>query len=340
MSVPGCPGSVFSLLDRNFDGELSAKDFERLATFNADKFLLSLEQLKTFAQKSFGGIDQAYQKFLAVEHAQQKASAPGTVPRDSVSFKSFEKVCAQHQFSKALPDADLRMLFLFLDEASGKRSNGQLTKPEWSLLKSFDCNAVTGHPARLRKFITDHYGGVDEAFQAIHTSWLKRALMKGLKQLAIAGMARALLRLPDAGSPSGNNEPSSQTSLADLPFLELSVEKHRKRHAQHRSLSIGAQINDVRDLAECPSYNSTEPLCAGVRSLLLSRQMSGAKMGAITGHPNRGMSDYRPNSAFPVKKVAFQSRPQPDSAGRTFLSRPASGTSFSSFTRTGRMIGP
>merc|ERR1719478_666784 len=93
------------------------------------------------------------------------------------------------------------MMVLFLDEASGKHADGQLTQSEWSLLKGLDSKALTGSPARLRKMLVKEYGGMDQAFQHIHTSWLQRALAKGLKQLALSGLARVLSEQPDISNP-------------------------------------------------------------------------------------------------------------------------------------------
>merc|ERR1712220_21568 len=98
---------------------------------------------------------------------------------------------------------DMRMLVLFLDEASGKHADGTLTQSEWSLLKGLDSKALRGSPARLRKRRESQYGGLDEAFLHIHTVWLQRALAKGLKQQAMVGVMRALSEQPETGrSPS------------------------------------------------------------------------------------------------------------------------------------------
>lgn len=104
---PPAVRSVFSLLDRNFDGEVSVRDFQRLIDFNVEQFLISIEALKRFVEERFGGVDEAFKKFLAREQAQQ---APGSVPAKSVSYSSFEKACTQVGFKKIAPDADLRML--------------------------------------------------------------------------------------------------------------------------------------------------------------------------------------------------------------------------------------
>merc|ERR1719456_2057211 len=122
------------------------------------------------------------------------------MPSKTVSYSTFEKVFLAAGFKKLVPEVDLRMLVLFLAEASGKHADGQLTQSEWSLLKGLNSKALVGSPARLRKLLLDKYGGIDQAFQHIHTSWLQRALAKGLKQLALAGMARVLSEQPEISS--------------------------------------------------------------------------------------------------------------------------------------------
>jgi len=47
--------SVFSLLDRNFDGEVSAREFQKLLEFNSEDVLREVEALKRFADSMLGG---------------------------------------------------------------------------------------------------------------------------------------------------------------------------------------------------------------------------------------------------------------------------------------------
>ena len=47
--------SVFSLLDRNFDGEVSAREFQKLLDFNSEDVLREVEALKRFADTMLGG---------------------------------------------------------------------------------------------------------------------------------------------------------------------------------------------------------------------------------------------------------------------------------------------
>ena len=97
------------------------------------------------------------------------------------------------------PNTDLRILFLFLCEASQRPANGFISRGELTLLKSFDVRTLTGNPARTRKILTEQYGSLEEAFQQMHTSWFRRALAKGLAQTALAGLLN-VIRDPDQES--------------------------------------------------------------------------------------------------------------------------------------------
>jgi len=180
--------SMFSLLDRNFDGKVSLQDFQKLLEFDGENILKDLDALKQMSDEKFGGADACFKRFLERE---KKSNNSSSMPK-AASFEAVQKICTQAQFGKLAPNADLTLVFLFLSEASGKQANGYLTQTEWALLKGFGSRALTGSPARLRKILEEHYGGMEQAFQRMHSSWLKRALVKGLKQTALAGLAHAL----------------------------------------------------------------------------------------------------------------------------------------------------
>ena len=111
----------------------------------------------------------------------------------TTSYDAFHKVCVAAGFNKLAPKADVRMLFLFFNGVSGRQTAGFLSFSEWSLLKGFNSKAISGSPARLRRVLQGAYGSVDMAFQRMHTSWLRRALTKGLKQTALAGLVHSVL---------------------------------------------------------------------------------------------------------------------------------------------------
>merc|ERR1712039_407530 len=130
----------------------------------------------------------SFEKLIDLE----KSSCPDVPAPKVIQLAAFQKFCGQIGFAKAIPNADLTFVFLFLGTASGKPSKGYLTKSEWSLLKGFDSRALCGSPARLRRILEEHYGDLDAAFQKMHTAWLQQALADGVNQVALAGLARAL----------------------------------------------------------------------------------------------------------------------------------------------------
>merc|ERR1712039_105616 len=143
----------------------------------------------------------SFEKLIDLE----KSSCPDVPAPKVIQLAAFQKFCGQIGFAKAIPNADLTFVFLFLGTASGKPSKGYLTKSEWCLLKGFDSRALCGSPARLRRILEEHYQDLDTAFQTMHTSWVKQALSDGVKQVALAGLARALCEenvRPDAGTRS------------------------------------------------------------------------------------------------------------------------------------------
>lgn len=244
--------SVFSLLDRNFDGEVSAREFQKLLDFNSEDVLREVEALKRFADTMLGGVEAAFAKFLERERILQGLPAS---PK-TTSYDAFHKVCVQAGFNKLAPKADLRMLFLFLNEVSGRQTAGFLSFSEWSLLKGFNSKAISGSPARLRRILQESYGSVDMAFQRMHTSWLRRALVKGLRQTALAGLVHSVLnptapeRSPNrvakkpllsslrGQSPLHGNRPplgSRNGTLQALPPRARSTDRAPSQNSQRRS---------------------------------------------------------------------------------------------------------
>ncbi|CAE7565482.1 unnamed protein product [Symbiodinium natans] len=158
-----------------------------------------------------GGIDACFAKFVERERALQGLPAS---PK-TASYDAFQKTCVQAGFSKIAPKADLKMLFLFLHEMPGRQATGYLSFSEWSLLKGFHSKAIAGSPARLRRIIEEVYGSVDEAFQRMHTAWLRRALAKGLKQTALAGLMHCVLN-PKPSLERAPSRASGSSFLANL----------------------------------------------------------------------------------------------------------------------------
>jgi len=244
--------TIFSLLDRNFDGEVSTREFERLAEFQTEQFVASLEALQSMAEEKFGTAEECFQHLLKKE-----AAAPGSKKHGKptyVSFNTFQKVCDKAGFTKENPTADLRMVFLFLDEASGKSANGQLTESEWSLLKGFSSRAITGSPARLRRILEEHYGGAAPAFQRMHTAWMRRALPQGLRQTALMGLARAICELPGVGE-------EEEDDVETLPSRSATATPSMRKAASTTSVAwnrsnMGASKSQSSSATKLPSiYN-------------------------------------------------------------------------------------
>jgi len=202
--------SVFSLLDRGFGGKVSLRDFQRLNDFKAEILLKSLDGLKRWVEDHFGGVDECYQKLVQRE---QQAQGLDYVPK-CVSFGTIQKLVNQAGVGKGSQDGDPRMLFLFLSQASQERTTGNLGANEWSLLKGFNSRALTGCPARLRRILLERYGGMDQAFQQMHNTWLSQALIQGLLQTALAGLARALC---GQTVPEGTGSSCSESPIVTRP---------------------------------------------------------------------------------------------------------------------------
>jgi len=179
--------AIFGMLDRNFKGVVTIKEFVTLRGFDSGRLLQGLQELKRFAEERFGGLSECYKNLLKLEQSRKQAGNA-----KSVSFQTLKKACDQGGFTKAFGDVDLHSLFLFLDSATGQSSNGYLTFDEWSLMAGFDSQTITGNPARLRKFLEDAYGGPEEAFNRILGLYQARAVRERVEQLAISGLVQAL----------------------------------------------------------------------------------------------------------------------------------------------------
>lgn len=225
-------GNVFALMDRNFDAEISVKDFQMLCDFNAEELLRQLMALKGLVEQKLGGIDPSFRLFLEKEKLAQNLQ---TMPKIA-SFDSFKKVVGSAGFGKGDSNADLKLLFVFLTEASGKHADGFMRHSEWALLKGLSSRALTGSPARLRKLLTTKYPSMEAAFERMHTHWLERCLIKGLKQCALGGIARALaiqaqsrgqggISLPGtaAGGPRSNSACRGGSNMGTRPASQMSA---------------------------------------------------------------------------------------------------------------------
>eukprot|EP00929_Paragymnodinium_shiwhaense_P074369 TRINITY_DN38054_c0_g1_i1.p1 TRINITY_DN38054_c0_g1~~TRINITY_DN38054_c0_g1_i1.p1 ORF type:complete len:1144 (+),score=237.42 TRINITY_DN38054_c0_g1_i1:70-3501(+) len=191
--------SVFGMIDRNFDGVIAAQDFKILRDLSAEKTLESFQALKKFVAETFGSIDECFEKMLLAEQKHQKTEIP---PR-AVSYDIFVKTFKKAGLFKSLPDIDIKTLYLFLDEATGKHADGLLNASEWALMKGFSVDCLSGNPARLRKLLHSKFGGIDAAFTRMHKEWLRAALVKGLRNTALRGLARAFASGLDAGEGVG-----------------------------------------------------------------------------------------------------------------------------------------
>lgn len=179
---------IFSLLDRNFKGSITVKELENLRSFNSAKLVQGLQDLKQFADNKFGGVDACFASLLKMEKVVK--NLPGKAK--TVSLKTFEKALMQGGFKQAFADADLELLFLFLDEASDQSTSGCLTYLEWQLLRGFEARAFSGSPARLRRFLEQQFGDMQEAYKQLQASWQARVVRERLTQAALNGLVRAM----------------------------------------------------------------------------------------------------------------------------------------------------
>lgn len=269
--------SVFSLLDRNFDGEVSAREFQKLLEFNSEDVLREVEALKRFADSMLGGVEAAFAKFLERERVLQGLPAS---PK-TTSYDAFHKVCVAAGFNKLAPKADVRMLFLFFNEVSGRQTAGYLSFSEWSLLKGFNSKAISGSPARLRRVLQEAYGSVDMAFQKMHTSWLRRALAKGLKQTALAGLVHSVL------NPSAPERSPSRARAKKSLFTGLrgqSPSGMRPPVGNRSGSSLQGLPPRARSRDDAPSQNSIRST-APLPPLELSSHPTSALMNSVRHKP-------------------------------------------------------
>eukprot|EP00927_Polykrikos_kofoidii_P059851 TRINITY_DN54973_c0_g1_i1.p1 TRINITY_DN54973_c0_g1~~TRINITY_DN54973_c0_g1_i1.p1 ORF type:complete len:1170 (+),score=197.03 TRINITY_DN54973_c0_g1_i1:54-3563(+) len=268
--------SIFTLLDRDFVGTVSWKEFLRLESFSAEGFLIDLGSLKSFAESRYGSLEKCFKQILKCDHAQRKTENPYARFPKLVSIAGFLRFCKDSGFAKVAPDVDGRFLFLFLDEAIGKPADGYLSFQEWSLMKAFDSRALKGCPARLRRILEEEYGSLDDAFQRMHTNWIRGALVRGLAATALAGLGRAVVK----------GTPPNATS-ARLAAFRATL---RKGVTGHRGDSGGyGGGNAPRRLAHGGASDSALP---------------GLRQGPRRSRANEGALDYSPGHS----PVGFASR--------------------------------
>jgi len=225
--------AIFGMLDRNFKGVVTVKEFVTLQSFDSGRLLQGLQDLKRFSEERFGGLEDCYKMLLKLEQAKKQ-----TGKATSVSFRTLQKACDQGGFTKAFADVDLQSLFLFLDSASGQSSNGHLAFDEWSLLAGFDSKTINGNPARLRKFLEEEYGGPEAAFKRIQSLYQARAVWERLEKLAISGLVRAF-RPRQAFL-------AARTAVSTATVTALKVASKLKRSLQTAApVNAGSQLSEL-----------------------------------------------------------------------------------------------
>ena len=175
----------------------------------------------------------------------------------------------------------MRMLFLFFNEVSGRQTAGYLSFSEWSLLKGFNSKAISGSPARLRRVLQEAYGSVDMAFQKMHTSWLRRALAKGLKQTALAGLVHSVL------NPSAPERSPSRARAKKSLFTGLrgqSPSGMRPPVGNRSGSSLQGLPPRARSRDDAPSQNSIRST-APLPPLELSSHPTSALMNSVRHKP-------------------------------------------------------
>jgi len=202
---------VFKLLDCNLSGSLTKQEFHNLYGYSTIRLLQNLQELKRFAEKKWGDIDQCFGVLLAKEKSQQVDDPEA---EDAISFNVFEKVCTQG--GMALTPVELRRVLLFLDEATGSHANGFISMDEWGLLRAFDATAITGSPAKLRRFLEDNFGSPQEAYEDIHEAWMAGLLRKNLDRVAFVNLGLIADQQSSAEEPA---LPSNGPEVFEAPPL-------------------------------------------------------------------------------------------------------------------------
>jgi Ca2+-binding EF-hand superfamily protein len=237
--------AAFGILDRNFNGYINRNDFAYLKKFDVKDFTDGLGEFVFAVKTKFETIDNFWNKVM---EEQKKA----TGDTDAVSFKIFEGMCQKYRIHSR---ADLRQMFLFLDQITGARASGKLSFKEFRLLRGFESRATTGVPARLRKMLVTKFGSLEDAFSTVYDAWLPKELRGRVEALALRqivsncgfvektkkniGALRATLKLGNFGRLSQASRMSMATqsagALPSLPGLNASAASpHQKKNARRK----------------------------------------------------------------------------------------------------------
>jgi len=104
---------------------------------------------------------------------------------------------------------------------------------------SGSCLAAS-HPLKFGSTnrIRQDHGGYDAAFKRMHTSWLRRALIDGLRQTAVRGIARAFASdTIGNGSARGISKNTIHTKVSRTTTGPRPDLQHTRSSALHKSRS-------------------------------------------------------------------------------------------------------
>lgn len=261
---------IFGLLDRNFKGAITMEEWNMFRDFSSERLLQSLEDLKKFSEEVFGGIDLCFERLL--EREKIVKSMPGKATH--VSFKTFSKACDEGGFTKKFANVDLEMLFIFLDEASDQACNGYINYGDWQLLHGFEARAITGSPARLRRFLENEFETVDEAWKQLIATWATQLVKVRIDQLALSSLVRALIEASQLGK-AGQLRSNYDKAWKNVETAVSNVS----------TMATGSKLpgNDVKE--QIPSINQ-RPADGGaaLAAVALTSKMKGtAPLAAIAG---------------------------------------------------------
>merc|ERR1719265_284496 len=107
----------------------------------------------------------------------------------------FLRGCAEVDIEGKGGSFDFARVFNFLDN----NHTGELSEPEFLMLRAFSSNAVRGPGVRLKAFVAGNFDSAAEAWQAVQEAWCEYEVQERLQTRT----HRALKRLGGGTQPGG-----------------------------------------------------------------------------------------------------------------------------------------